>query len=187
MFTEDLHIASALINKDEEVTKRFFFQQCRPLFISIISYVFDYEVDYDEFVNELYLHIMENDAYRLRQFRGDSTIFQWMKTVAIRFFIDKRARLIDSTSQEPLIIPERGSTNEAERCEAKMDVDSLLSKMTNKRYRLVIEMLILKSMTPETVAQQLHVKIDNLYNIKKRALNQLTSIALNQTKKNEGH
>ena len=68
----DQEIIQALILRDNRVTREFLFEQCRPLFLSIIHRVFDYEVDYDEFVNELYIYLMENDAVRLRQFEGRS-------------------------------------------------------------------------------------------------------------------
>lgn len=57
----DQQIIEAMIARDERVTQQFFFGNCRPLFLSIIRYVFSYEVDYDEF-NEFYLRLMENDA-----------------------------------------------------------------------------------------------------------------------------
>lgn len=66
----DQYIVDALIAHDEKITRQFFFSSCRQLFLSIIRNVFPYEVDYDEFVNEFYLYLMENDAYRLRQFQG---------------------------------------------------------------------------------------------------------------------
>ena len=69
-------IIDALLARDERVTEQFFFGNCRPLFVSIIKNVFLYKVDYDEFVNEFYLYLMENDAYRLRQFEGRSSIYQ---------------------------------------------------------------------------------------------------------------
>ena len=66
----DFEIIEALIARDNGVTQEFFFQRCRSLFYAIIHKVFDYEVDYDEFVNELYIYLMENDAARLKQFEG---------------------------------------------------------------------------------------------------------------------
>lgn len=69
----DRDIIEALISRDEKETQRFFFKECRPLFVSIISRIFPYSVDYNEFVNGLYLHLMENDAYRLRPFQGRSS------------------------------------------------------------------------------------------------------------------
>jgi hypothetical protein len=91
-------IIDGLIARDERVTEQFFFGNCRPLFRSIIRYVFSYDVDYDEFVNEFYLYLMENDAYRLRQFQGRSSIYQWLKVVAIRYFVSKRDGMIDTQS-----------------------------------------------------------------------------------------
>ena len=55
----DKQITDALIARAERVTRQFFFGNCRPLFMSIIRNVFSYEVDYDEFVNEFYLYLME--------------------------------------------------------------------------------------------------------------------------------
>lgn len=102
--------------------------------------MFSYEVDYDEFVNEFYLYVMENDAYRLRQFQGRSSIYQWMKVVAIRYFIAKRDGMIDNDSKEA---------------------------------------------EPKVVAHELRTNVDNLYNIKKRAVAALTEIALNDLEKYE--
>ena len=107
----DQQIIEALISRDEWVTLQFFFRKCRPLFMSIMRHVFSYEVDYDEFVNEFYLHLMENDAYRLRQFQGRSSIYQWMKVIAIRYFIAKRNDMIDMAPKETLFeTPEHGET-----------------------------------------------------------------------------
>ena len=60
----DQEIIQGLIARDNRVTKEFFFDKCRPLFCSIMQKVFDYEVDYDELVNELYVYLMENDAIK---------------------------------------------------------------------------------------------------------------------------
>jgi RNA polymerase sigma factor (sigma-70 family) len=174
---DDKQIIEALIARDEQVTRQFFFGSCRPLFVSIINKVFSYKVDYDEFVNEFYLHLMENDASRLRQFEGRSTIYQWIKIVAIRYFISKRKRLIDMEGGSPLF-KERGDCYDAENItSAKMDVESLLAQMTNLRYAYVIRRLILQDKEPAEVADELGITVDNLYNIKKRALSALFQIA----------
>ena len=65
----DQQIIEALIARSEIVTRQFFFKSCRPLFQSIIRNVFSYEVDYDELVNELYIHLMENDYWILNKLR----------------------------------------------------------------------------------------------------------------------
>ena len=181
----DKQIIDALIARDERVTWQFFFGSCRPLFLSIIRNVFSYEVDYDEFVNEFYLYLMENDAYRLRQFEGRSSIYQWLKVIAIRYFIAKRDRMIDMQSDETLLdsakqnkaIDTEGST------QAKIDIERLLSQMSNRRYVYVIRRLVLHDADPNVVAKELMVNVDNLYNIKKRAIAALTEVALKDIEK----
>ena len=183
----DQQIIDALIARDERVTQQFFFRNCRPLFLSIIRYVFSYEVDFDEFVNEFYLHLMDNDAHRLKQFEGRSSIYQWMKTVAIRFFIAKRNSMIDMTSKEALLdsIGSKNAVDDERIMTSRMDIDYLMGRITNKRYAYVIKRLMLDEAEPKQVACELGTNVDNLYNIKKRAIESLTEIALNEIERYE--
>lgn len=183
----DRQIIEALIARDEQVTRQFFFGNCRPLFLSIIRCVFSYEVDYGEFVNEFYLHLMENDAYRLRQFQGRSTIYQWMKVVAIRYFIAKRDSMIDNESKETLLdsVVQNETVDEEKKMTARMDMEHLFSLMPNRRYVYVIRRLVLQEAEPKVVAQELKTNVDNLYNIKKRAIAAFTEIALKEAEKYE--
>lgn len=183
----DRQIIEALIARDKQVTRQFFFGNCRPLFLSIIRCVFSYGVDYDEFVNEFYLHLMENDAYRLRQFQGRSTIYQWMKVVAIRYFIAKRDSMIDNESKETLLdsVVQNETVDEEKKMTARMDMEHLFSLMPNRRYVYVIRRLVLQEAEPKVVAQELKTNVDNLYNIKKRAIAAFTEIALKEAEKYE--
>ena len=183
----DQQIIEALIARDERVTQQFFFGNCRPLFLSIIRYVFSYEVDYDEFVNEFYLYLMENEAYRLRQFQGRSTIYQWMKVIAIRYFIVKHDSMIDNESKDTLLdrVVQNETVDSEKKMTAKMDIEHLLSLMPSRRYVYVIRRLVLQEAEPKVVAQELKTNVDNLYNIKKRAIAELTEIALKEVEKYE--
>lgn len=183
----DKQIIEALIARDERVTQQFFFGSCRPLFLSIIRYVFSYEVNYDEFVNEFYLYLMENDAYRLRQFQGRSSIYQWLKVIAIRYFIAKRDTLIDTNSKDSLLDSalHKESADSERRMTAKMDIERLFSLMPNRRYVYVLRRLVLQEAEPQEVARELQTNVDNLYNIKKRAMAALTEIALKEVEKYE--
>ena len=183
----DQQIIEALIARDERVTRQFFFKSCRPLFLSIIRYVFSYEVDYDEFVNEFYLYLMEGDAFRLKQFQGRSTIYQWLKIIAIRYFVAKRDSLIEMESKDSLLdsVVQTETVDTEKSMTAKMDVERLFSLMPNSRYVYVIRRLILQEAEPKVVAQELGTNVDNLYNIKKRAIAALTEIALKETEKYE--
>lgn len=176
----DQEIISSLIAHDPKVTAQFFFKDCRPLFISIIRRVFGNQiVDYDEIISELYVLLMENDARKLRTFKNESSLFQWLKTIAVRHCLElkRRGKVIDNESQEPLVNSGK-SLSYVESSQAKMDVESLLRQMNNQRYVLVIHLLMIEEKSPEEVAKQLSITVANLYNIKRRAMKALVEVAL---------
>ncbi len=177
----DKEIINGLIVKDNQITADFFFVKCRPLFYSIIRHIFSYEVDYDEFVNELYQYLMENDAAKLRGFQYRCSLMQWLKVLAIHYFVKKRNMMIKDSTQESLYI-----TNIKENTEsvssARSDLERVFNLMQNKRYVYVIKKLVLEDVKPEQLAQELGVTTANLYNIKRRAMFALTEAALKDIK-----
>lgn len=177
----DKEIINGLIVKDNQITADFFFVKCRPLFYSIIRHIFSYEVDYDEFVNELYQYLMENDAAKLRGFQYRCSLMQWLKVLAIHYFVKKRNMMIKDSTQESLYI-----TNIKENTEsvssARSDLERVFNLMQNKRYVYVIKKLVLEDVKPEQLAQELGVTTANLYNIKRRAMLALTEAALKDIK-----
>ena len=179
----DQEIISSLIAHDPKVTAQFFFKDCRPLFLSVIRRVFGtHIVDYDEIISELYILLMENDAKKLRSFKFESTLYQWLKTTIRHCLLLKsKAKVIDNESQEPLNNSHR-ELSSAESSQARMDMETLLRQMKNQRYALVIRLLMIEDKTPEDVARQLCVTVDNLYNIKRRAILALTEVALKDKK-----
>lgn len=179
----DQEIIQGLIARDNRVTQDFFFVKCRPLFKSIMTQVFDYEVDYDEFVNELYLYLMEGDASKLRQFEYRCSLFMWLKILAIRFFIKRRSRMIDNVSREALYEKKENATEDEKAVTtADSDLERLFRLMPTQRYVYVIRKLILEDWEPEQLAQEMNITTANLYNIKRRAMAQLTNVALNDIK-----
>ena len=178
----DKDIINGLIAHDNDVTKEFFFVKCRPLFYSIMKIVFDYEVEYDELVNELYLYLMEDDASKLRNFQYRSSVYQWLKILAIRFFIKKRARMIDNDSSEsPYDKQEQIAASESD-VAVEYDMERLFEAMPTKRYVYVIRRLIVEDCEPEELAREMNISTANLYNIKRRSMAQLTRIALKDIK-----
>ena len=178
----DQQIIQGLIDRDNRVTEEFFFVKCRPLFCSIMQKVFDYEVDYGELVNELYVYLMEDDAVKLRNFEYRSSVYQWLKVLAARFFIKKRGSLIDDTSHEPPYNGQEQQPATEQNGSAEGDMQRLFGQMPNKRYAYVIQRLILDDLEPEQLAKEMNITTANLYNIKRRAMAQLTHVALNDIK-----
>jgi len=176
----DREIIEGLIARDNKITEQFFYIKCRPLFTAIMRLVFNHPVEYHEMVSELYDYLMEDDCIKLRQFQYRSSIYQWMKVVATRYFIRKRDALIENVSKEPPYEVNGNDTlvDTAGHVALKHDVAMLLSMMGNKRYADVIRHLILNDEEPEKYAERIGVTVDNLYNIKRRAIAVLTRIAI---------
>jgi hypothetical protein len=182
MTMTDQEIIKGLMNRDNHVTEEFFFVKCRPMFYSIMRLVFDYEIEYDEMVNELYIYLMEDDASKLRNFQYRSSVCQWLKILAIRFFIKKRARMIDGNSR---VTPYNGQGQEPDSPAAsssEYDIERLFEAMPTKRYVHVIRRIILEDCEPEILAKEMNITTANLYNIKRRSMAQLTRIAINDIK-----
>lgn len=176
----DQQLIVQLIARDPQATAQFFFRDCRPLFISVIRRVFGTQiVDYDEIISELYLLLMDDDAKRLRQFNFQSTLYQWLKTIAIRHCLRLKlqGQVIDDAPEKPL---NENTLNEpiTEPSQAKIDLEALLQQMKNERYAWVVRRLMIEDASPTDVAAELHVTVDNLYNIKRRAMTALTHVAL---------
>ena len=97
----------------------------------------------------------------------------YVSVVAIRYFQKIRSTLIDTPSKVALYDKTVMTRNDYTVIESRIDVESALLKMPNSRYRKVIEMLDLQGMNPEDLADEMGVKVDNLYNIHRRAINQM--------------
>ncbi len=174
----DQEIVQGLIARDNQVTEDFFFVRCRPLFCSIMNKIYGYAVDYDELVNELYVYLMADDAYKLRQFGFRSSVYQWLKVLATRFFIRRRGEMIENSGQETPY--DKCSQLDAvpRDTSAEYDMERLFEAMPTKRYAYVIRQLVIEDKEPEQLAQEMNITTANLYNIKRRAMAQLTRTAL---------
>lgn len=176
----DQEIVQGLLERNNRITRRFFYVKARPLLLAVIRLVFPYQVDYDEVVAELYAYLMEDDAAKLRQFRFRSSLYQWLKVVATRFFIRRRDNVIENTSRDVLYEqgrPEKGTDSLGDLSD-RMDVERMLAMMENRRYADAIRNLVLRDADPAAYAAAIGVSVANLYNIKTRAMAAFTRIAL---------
>lgn len=185
----DKEIIKGLIDRDNAITQQFLYVRCRPLLTSVMRRVFGYPVEYDEMVSELYAYLMADDAAKLHKFEYRSTLFQWLKVVALRFFIHNRDSLIEDATKEPLYEKNDDEVyvDTASEVACAIDTEKLLSMMTNRRYVEVIRHLILLDEDPTEYAESIGVSVDNLYNIKRRAIASLTRIAVKYYTPAYGH
>ena len=175
----DQEIIQGLINRDEKITRDFFFRRCQPLIYALIAKFYPKGADYDELVSELYLHLMDDNARRLRQYEGRSSIYQWLKSVSRNFFLDRRMREqgTESGMKESLSEDTPAPLTDNSSDEAVMDVAALLDQIENENYRLVLQKHVIEEMSFDELEKITGIKKANLYNIKARAMKALEKIA----------
>lgn len=171
---DDRQIVDGILSNDKQLIGYFFNEKCSKLLAYIILNVFDGHVDRRELISELFLYLAKNDWYKVRQFDFRSKLMTWLSVVSIRFFQKKREELIGKSDIYSLNRKQQGEVyTHGASIDIRMDISAALQKMPNERYRMVIEALDLRELSPETLAKEMNVTVDNLYNIHRRARVQL--------------
>ncbi len=193
IYTDDLQIAKALIKRDEKVTRAYFYKQCYPLFKSIYD---NYHTDCNscmEFINEIYIVILapnkSTGKCQMDNFRGESTLTSWLKSVCLFYCYNKYQRKIKMPILEQIPDPndekydnadrlfDLGSSNEINLDNInREDIAKILGLMPNKRYAELIRLRYLDQKSNDEVACIMNVDMDNYYNLQLRAKVQYKNI-----------
>ncbi len=254
------------ICNDEQFAYTFLHDKCRPLISKILWTMFGNDADYDDLVNDLYIHLKKPGAdgeywHNLRTFDYKTSLFDWIKTVAVRLFYTPNSEvfeipldIIESGLAEQIILEmsiakyrkfmwlyyieqdskeniisqigiDEGEYSKLSRqaiksfkscikgrfpdyydliftkssdrdtisiddvntskmsqkpanVMAKIDVERYLTSMPNDRYRQVLKSYFLEGLTPDEIAKELDVNVDNVYNLKLRGLDQIRDIII---------
>lgn len=261
LIERDKKIIERICN-DDDFAYYFFHEKCRPLICKILWTMFGNEMEYDELVNELYIHLKKPSAdgllwHNLRTFDYRTSIFDWIKTVAVRLFYTPSSEffeipqeIIDSGLAERIIldisIPQyrkylwlfyiekeskediiskldiqkdeylklaRCSIRSFKSCvknrypdyyellflkrehrvteinegqlretsssvEAGIDIKHYLASMPNQTYKEVLTLYFLDELSPEEIALKIGTRVENVYNLKLRGLDQIRDIII---------
>lgn len=187
LYTEDLDIAQALINRDNLVTKRYLYVQCYPLFKSIYDKYYTDCASCKEFIDEIYVVVLSPSKItgkcQMENFKGESTLAKWLKSACLYYCyakFDKRPPISETTiSGEDLnsdsndrFIDKTSSVNMDFGSINRADVEKILCLMPNIRYRNLIRMRYLEQKSNEETAEALGMSMDNYYNKHKLAKEQ---------------
>lgn len=184
VFLQDLQIAKALLNRDEQVTRKYFYQQCYPLFKSIYDNYYTDCICCKEFMDEIYIVVLApsktTGKCQMENFRGESTLASWLKTACLYYCYNKYELKQRMPVYEPLPHPtekdeEDDVFSDRKKDESlsnpidfsgmnRSDVEVLLSMMPNIRYRNIIRLLYLEQKTHKETAEALGMTMDNYYN-----------------------
>ena len=167
-------MVAALLMGDEAAVRYVFFEQFVPLLRQNARHAAP-AVSYDDLVQELYLYISDDNCSRLRSYNSEQPFITWFSVVSYRFFKDFSRRMIDSASPIPISTIEGNEikTSDNRREEIMMDIKRALCNLTPQRDREILTALLLNDEPPDEVAQRYGVTVNNLYNIKRRAISKL--------------
>ena len=184
IYHEDLQIAKALIKRNNLVTRKYFYQQCYPLFKFIYDNYYTDCTNCKEFIDEIYIVVLApsktTGKCQMENFRGESTLASWIKTSCLYYCYAK----YELKQRMPLYEPLPYSTEKDDEGDIfddrkkdeslsnsidfsgmnRSDVETLLNMMPNVRYRNIIRLLYLEQKTHKETAEALGMTIDNYYN-----------------------
>ncbi len=189
IYTEDIQIAKALINRDERITRSYYYKQCYPLFKSIYDNYYTDCKCCKEFMDEIYIVVLAPSKVtgkcQMENYRGESTLASWLKAVCLYYCYNK----FELQKRIPIYEPLSHNTEKDENDDVfgdrsrkaelsnsidfsgmnRSDVEALLSLMPNTRYRRLIRLRYLELRTNEETANELGMSMDNYYNVHLRA------------------
>ncbi len=194
VFLHDLQIAKALLDRDEQVTRKYFYQQCYPLFKSIYDNYYTDCTCCKEFIDEIYVLVLApsktTGKCQLENFRGESTLASWLKTACLYYCykqfdlkekMPKYERLPHSNEKE---IDEDSDRTDQIYGSIEIDLSNLeredaitrLKQLPNKRYGELLRLRYVESFTNEETANKLGTTMENYYNLHKRAKEQYDKV-----------
>ena len=174
----DAIFVEALRNGNNEVTRQFFYKEIGGILHKIRMEVFRGNVDFDELVSELYIYLSRDNWTKLDGFDGKNgcRLRTWMIPVAWRFFMSIRERLLRTEKIDDNSGVIRGSVRDDLRIQIAIDVNAVLSRMPNVRYAEIIRLLLIEGYASQDVADMLDLRVENIYNLKHRAINQFIEL-----------
>lgn len=202
IFTEDLQIAKALIRFDEKITRRYYYQECYPLFKSIYDNYYTDCKSCKEFMDEIYLVVLapskSTGKCQMENFKGESTLRSWLKSACLYYCYNKYKLKKRMPLYEPLALStERNGEEDSggDRLDAiygSIEIDfsnlnyqdalAILKQMPNRRYSDLIRLRYLEQKTNEEAAEALGMTMDNYYNKHKLAKEQYVRIFRKEVK-----
>src|SRR5574344_166979 len=180
----DQEVVNAIINKDVEITKRYLYEKCYPLFNAIYNKYYTDCENVVELINEIYVYILLPNKItgqsKLKKFEYRCTLTMWLKIVTENFchqLYSKNSEFIESNiSLSDRNLYELSSLSVDSKETNLVDVQNLLNIMPNQRYRRLIELRYIEERTNEETAQLLGMTMDNYYNKHKLAKAQYNEI-----------
>ena len=178
----DAEIIVGLKSSDSAIrdfyVNRLFYKELKPLLCTIQYSLFKGTVDYDELVNDLYIHLSRNNWSALDSYRGDNQarLSSWISRVAWHYFMNSYRRLSRVLPDEDGVLESMKPYTVVSDDDIRMDIEEVLKLMPNRRYAEVLKLNLYYGYPAEDIAVLMNTTVSNVYNIKHRAVMQFISI-----------
>lgn len=178
----DAEIIVGLKSSDSAIrdfyVNRLFYKELKPLLCTIQYSLFKGTVDYDELVNDLYIHLSRNNWSALDSYRGDNQarLSSWVSRVAWHYFMNSYRRLSRVLPDEDGVLESMKPYAVVSDDDIRMDIEEVLKLMPNRRYAEVLKLNLYYGYPAEDIAVLMNTTVSNVYNIKHRAVMQFISI-----------
>lgn len=172
---DDRKIIEALRCGGREATYKYFYVLLRSVLEKIRQSLFSNTIDYEDLVGELYLFLSRSEWKVLQKYNAlnNASFITWSSAVAWNYFLRHRLLLmmaIRATSSDSHI--EESNRSSDSRILDSIDIRKTLDNMPNNRYADIIRMLLIEGRNASEVAEKLHTVPANIYNLKRRAIQQ---------------
>lgn len=186
-FGEDIAIAQSILKRDGKITCEYLYRKCYPMFKSIYNNYFTDSSDVHEFINEIYILILtpskETGRCQLEKFRGESSLATWLKTACLfycyhRYERKNRIPTVEISNNDKdddysdRLLDNSYSTTMNLSSIDRSDLETVISTMSNERYRNIIRLRYLERKSNEETAEALGMTMTNYYNKHKLAKEQ---------------
>lgn len=182
----DRDIVEAILKRDAHITCAYLYVHCYPLFKAYYQ-KFRYcieSVDCKDFINEFYIYLMTPGAVskkpKLATFSYRCRFLYWIKAVLANYCkelmnkYEKRLKTnsFDEVGDRLIIEPLSISIDTLN----QEDIEIILCRMSNARYRNLIRYRYIDGFTNEETAQLMDMSMNNYYNKKRLAQEQFVSV-----------
>ena len=174
-YSTDRQFVADILANDGKALECLLYDRYRPL-LRFNALKAAPNVPVDDLVQELYIYLSADNWARLKKYDPELPFDRWFSVVSYRFFKDFSLRMIDSRHQIPITnIDDQQLLNAGttQMNQIMMDIKKGFDELEPPRDREILTALILHDEEPQVVANRFNVTVDNLYNIKRRALAKL--------------
>ena len=184
-YTDDTHFVADLIADDAKAVECLLYGRFRDILVynalkvSRTYIAGSFRPDVDDLAHELYLYFKKDNWAKLRKYDPSLPFDKWLSVVSYRFFKDHVLSMPDTYRQTAAgTLPDAAQEHIYAQGEShidmlKMDIRDALDRLDSPRDRSILQALVVDDEEPAAVAAQHNITVENLYNIKHRALARL--------------